>query len=315
MQYYLYKLKFSAPVHFGNSKSELSFVSSDMTFSSSTLFSALCNICGDDKYIERLISLVQNNKMLLSDGMPYKDEILYIPRPLFPCTFFNRIQLKRLSLIDYISIENIRKYYDYTAGEILEWNTEPVEFGKKFAVDKVSIRNLSDKKEPEPFSYGIFDFYDDSGLYFIVGLEDENDDDFINSLVKHLGIGGMGGGISRGYGSFEICDKIYLSDYFDEQTECLFNMLENTDSKKNILLSTSLPSANEMEKAYMGSHFDLVPKSGYTETDKGFRKKSLQYFMKSGSVFQNRFKGDLYIVGNSGRYNVYRYGKSLFLGV
>lgn len=315
MQYYIYKLKFSSPVHFGNSSKKLSFSSSSMAFSSSTLFSALCNICYDNELVEKLINLSKSNKFIISDGMPYKNNDLFIPRPLFSYADLPHFQIKKLSEIDYVAVDDLSKYYIYTLNETSDFDIKNIEFGKKTLENKVNVRSSENGSNPAPYLYEVFKFYSDCGLYFIAGLENESYFEFIDKAITHLGISGIGGAISRGYGKFEISDVICLNTCPDQQMKSIYNMLEHKNANKNILISTSLPTNSELTESYQNSCFELVKLGGYFASDESFKEKDTQYFMKSGSIFRKRFEGDLYVVGNSGKHDVYRYGKSLFLGV
>ena len=64
--------------------------------------------------------------------------------------------------------------------------------------------------------------------------------------------------------------------------------------------------------------FQVVRRGGFVASDtyaKTPMKKKNQFFFRAGSLFSNRFEGDLYSVGGFGSHSVYRYAKPLFLGV
>ena len=74
----IYKLSFYTPVRFGriSSASSLNFLHADTFFSA--LYIELMK-CGKDK---QLLDAVQKGELLISDGMPFENTKLYLPRPV-----------------------------------------------------------------------------------------------------------------------------------------------------------------------------------------------------------------------------------------
>ena len=137
------------------------------------------------------------------------------------------------------------------------------------------------------------------------------------SLFQALGMGGIGGKISSGYGKFHLEDVVLLNEFFDAQTQWLYESL-TAEKERSVLLSASLPREEELEQALEGATYQLVRRGGFVASDtyaETPQKKKTQYFFRSGSVFGHRFTGDLYSVGGFGEHPVYRYAKPLFLGV
>ena len=110
--------------------------------------------------------------------------------------------------------------------------------------------------------------------------------------------------------------KIYLNEPFDEQTEWMYHAL-SSEHAPYLLLSTSLPQADEMDNALESASFQLVRRSGFMASDRVETplKKKTQYALSAGSVLQNRYQGALYDVGLSDVHPVYRYSKPIFMGV
>lgn len=75
-----------------------------------------------------------------------------------------------------------------------------------------------------PYHVGAFRFAEDCGLYVLAGLESD-DAAWLRTLMRALGLSGIGGKVSSGYGKFTVDDEIYLNEPFDEQTAWLFRAL------------------------------------------------------------------------------------------
>ena len=84
----------------------------------------------------------------------------------------------------------------------------------------------------------------------------------MDRLLSALGMSGIGGKISSGYGSFTVEERIDLCAPFDAQTEWLHDALEKRDAKHQLLLTTSLPADDELEDALEGAQYQLVRRAG-----------------------------------------------------
>ena len=84
-----------------------------------------------------------------------------------------------------------------------------------------------------------------------------------------------------------------------------------------MLLSSALPSEEEMEKALEGASYMLVPRSGFVFSETYAheqRKRQTLFVMEQGSCFAYPFHGDIYDVSEgSGKHPVFRYAKPLFM--
>ena len=81
MNYFLFKLSFHTPCHFGSSDSALSLYTSEDHFCADTLFSALCHTARTlygNSGVEALIEKAQTNQLFLSDAMPWCGERYYL---------------------------------------------------------------------------------------------------------------------------------------------------------------------------------------------------------------------------------------------
>ena len=73
MNYFLFKLSFHTPCHFGSSDSALSLYTSEDHFCADTLFSALCHTARTlygNSGVEALIEKAQKDQLFLSDACP-----------------------------------------------------------------------------------------------------------------------------------------------------------------------------------------------------------------------------------------------------
>ena len=129
-------------------------------------------------------------------------------------------------------------------------------------------------------------------------------------LLNAVGLVGIGGKRSGGFGKFQV-----------EVLECpaeFLNRLNNSNYKKYISLSISLPKEQEMEIACQNASYLLVKRSGFVYSDTyspNFQKKKTLYYFAAGSCFENMYEGDIYDGSCQGKHSVYRYGLPFFLGV
>jgi len=305
VNYNIYKLYFKTPVHFG--KGRLSTVSS--TFFADTLFSAMCKeaiMLYGDNGAEMLYNMVLENKLKLSDSMPFNGDMLFVPKPIIDVEREERSNIhfkRKLENLDYIPIEDINNFlnenYDPSnAIEMLE------KIGKEDIRTCVSVKEFEDN---EPYNIGIYNFNQNCGLYFIA-IVDQNAEENIDEIVKSLSFTGIGGKISSGLGKFEY-------------TKCKIDKsIIDFEKQADIYMSLSLSMANdsELENAVKGASYKMVKRSGFVSSenysDKMLKKRDF-YCFKCGSCFKTKFDGGIFDVGNGGNHPVYRYAKPMFIAV
>ena len=355
MNYCLFKLAFSTPVHFGSSESARSLDTSQMSFCADTLFSAIChqaalvgNRGGDaENALQELYDMAATGTLLLSDSFPYKDASCYLPKPYLrpfhhrDCMSSNNPGFdselnsalncasgsetgsesdsshengKLMKKLRYIPIHLFQQYIDAVShGKLFPLELIDHDFGQNYIAGKVSL--LSPEK-PEPYSVGLFSFYKNCGLHFIIGYQNDTVLTKFCQLMKSLEFGGLGGKTSSGYGKFHIDQIIPLSaSESDSQYRELYRLLIKDNSA--MTLTTSLPNNEELDTAMQDCAYSLVRRGGFIQSaffDSPV-KKHTQYFFAAGSVFQNRFCGSIYNVASNGPHPVYRYAKPLFVGV
>ena len=308
MNYAIYKLKFTAPVHFGKSL----LTDSEFTLCSDTVFAALCLEAvrmGEDQ-LNALVNCVKSNAIQLSDAFPYIGDKMLIPKPH---VFVEHSQDENSSIIKkaykklkYITIDDFDSYLD---GSFDVLNAAQMsELGVSALKVSASVRN--DEGETKPYEVGTYSFYDGCGLYLIVGYSNDNTKSLIDSLMDQLQHSGLGGKRSSGYGRFTF-EVIEVNEWLIERLNC--------EAEKYMLLNTALPKENELEDVMKNANYSLVKRSGFVASsyysDTWQRKNDLIMF-KSGSCFDKKFEGDIYDVStNSGSHPVYRYGKPMFMRI
>ena len=111
--------------------------------------------------------------------------------------------------------------------------------------------------------------------------------------------------------------KKYQREPFDKVTEWLLVAIDNAAARRQMLLSTSLPSEVELIALLPEAEYMLTKRAGFGQSStyaSENRKKDSQLLLSEGSVLPARFKLMLYDVGSSGKHPVYRLSAPLFLG-
>ncbi|HPU62916.1 MAG TPA: type III-A CRISPR-associated RAMP protein Csm4 [Mobilitalea sp.] len=324
MNYYLLKLKFKSPLHIGDSGSAKSLDTSNMIIRADTLFSALCHTAlqvDDEKGISELLEYVTSGTLILSDTMPYCGKRLFLPKPVLALqdrAVITADKRKRIKKINYIPVDMYEAYIAFIGGKsTVDIKDIDFSFGSHYVVDKAAVRGLDNSM---PYSVGLFSFDNgrDCGLYVIIGYGSCDVLEKVIKLLKLLGLGGIGGKVSSGYGKYEVIEETDIGSSNDEQIDLLRSMLDMKDPDCYILLTTSLPSDDELKEVTEGSTYTLIRRGGFTQSANSSSysvKKQTQYFFSSGSVFKKTFKGCVYNVAEKAGHPVYRYSKPMFLGV
>lgn len=325
MNYYLYKLKFTSAVHFGSGDSARSLDSSEMTFCADTLFSALCHIAVKAGKLDKLVECVKTDRIKFSDSMPYVGDEFYVPKPYIAGEGHidaDPSKYKKMEKLHYLPLSMLAAFFASIKGKkSFDADTVYADFGKIHVAEKVSVAGLN---STTPYMVSLFNFENvdaednnDCGLYGIIGYEDVDELNFVKELIQFVGIEGIGGKVSSGYGKFELYDEIWLDEPFDDDTKALNNMLYRSNASRYILLTSSLPSEKELVKVTEKSSYKLKRRAGFVNSKyvAPTVKKKTQYFFAAGSVFLQPYSGELFDVGNNLPHPVYRYSKPIFLGV
>ena len=322
MNYYLYKLSFDTAVHFGPSSSAQSLYTSEDHFCADTLFSALCHtalsLYGQDG-LERLCRQAAEGQLLLSDSMPWLCGTLYLPKPMVSAKTEREIpaaKRKAVKKLRWIPVDDFPSFAaSVNGGEVYDAEAAHAEFGVSTSITKAQIVPGDDTR---PYQVGLYHFREDAGLWFVAGCETEEQGAQLQVLVEGLGLSGIGGKTTAGYGKFHVADRVFLNEPSDDLTRWLLAALENDSAERQLLLSTSLPSEEELIALLPGAEYMLTRRAGFIRSDSYAaenRKKISQLFLSAGSVLPGRFRAKLYEVGEKGRHPVYRLSAPLFLGV
>lgn len=305
MTYTLYKLKFSAPVHFGSERLGKSM----FTFYADTLFSAMCaemqKIRQDGA--EKLYDSAVSGKLRLSDGLPYSGDTLFLPKPMTAVTSTDSgdSKLKKaFKKLTYIPMNDIQSYlggaYDPKAANDLLDN-----IGRSQERARAAVGRGEDSK---PYNVGTFTFAEGCGLYFICAADDDIQDD-IDSVIENLSYTGIGGKTSTGLGRFEYS--------FEAVPQDMINRL-NGEYARYMSLSVSMAEDSELEDVLDGAGYELIKRTGFVaspEYSEEPLKKRDFYSFRSGACFTRCFKGKVFNVGKDGKHPVYRYAVPLLMGL
>lgn len=317
----LFKLHFTTAVHFGLPDSALSLTSSQETFCADTLFSALCHTAlslWGTKGVEELCAWAKEGSLLLSDAMPWREDTLYLPKPMARAQ--STVELpaedrKAMKKLQWLPVEAFDGFARSLAGgPAFEPRRHSARFGTPVEMTRARV---CEGEDAVPYAVGTFHFEENCGLYLLAQCENERQSDMLVALLKALGLSGIGGKISSGYGRFVLEDPVRLEQPHDRQTEWLCKALQGEHSHY-LLVSASLPQDGELDRTLAGASFALIRRGGFVQSNTyaaQARKKRTQYFLASGSVLSCRFCGDLYEVGSGGSHPVYRYGRPVLLGV
>lgn len=317
MEYKLYKLTFNTPVHFGSDVVGSSLEEVDSICHSDTFFSALCleyiKLNGEEN-INNFIDFFNNENLLISSLLPYKNDDLYIPKP--STVIEKRIKIndkkpntdkKKMKKLNYIKFSDIDKYIKYIKGEgesNFDFDEKYNDFAKYNLNQKVGLR----EEENRLYSFGTCSFHNNSGLYFILSFSDNEKFLEFEKVLKSLSYSGIGGKRTSGMGLFEY-----------SYSELTFTNILFKDSKYKMLLSLYSPTKNEIDNIdFNNSFYSLIKRNGFiysTSYSNNFLKRKSISMFKEGSCFSGNIKGDIKNVAQNGNHNVYRYGKAFYIGI
>ena len=307
MDYYIYKLAFSTAVHFGNG----SLTDTNNQLMADTIFSALCIEASrsDIVSVDELVEYVENGELLISDGMPYIKDRLYIPKPIMP----NKVEIdgdyttkKLFKKLKYIPLDKVKEYMKSEFDPALE-NSYLKGLGK---TEVRQLANLMSGDEAEPYFVGTYKFFEGNGLYIIAGFKSKDIKNIFDKLLECVSYEGIGGRRSAGLGKFKFSITPFSKDKLAVTVGC--------QSTTYITLSISMAKNDEITDIVNDSVYSLIKRSGFIYSftyGEEFRKKKDFYAFKSGSCFSKSFSGGVFNVSGYGKHKVYRYCKPLFLEV
>lgn len=303
------KLRFSAPVHFGEGR----LADSSYTCDAATLFSAFFIEAIRLGCSDNLMDAVQSGNFAISDAFPFIDNILYLPKPMMSPGFLNKAKWhagqdlregKAYKELKYIPLDF---YGDYFLGNLDPlFELECFELGVSSLQTKVNL-SRKDKRDADPYHVGSYTFHENAGLYFIW----EGSFDF-EPILEQLQFSGLGGKRTSGYGRFGY--SILAEDPFGSMD------MQVSESPNKVLLATALPAEEELtDELLEGARYSLVRKGGFVQSathSSSPQKKCDLHMFSAGSMFYNTFKGKVFDVSATpNTHPVYRYGHALWLEV
>lgn len=310
----VYRLRFKTAAHFGSSESALSLYTSEDHFRADTLFSALCHTAAalqGDAGVEKLVDKARAGALLFSDSMPWQGSTYYLPKPCYNGQTDRELpsdRRKAMKKLVWIPAERMQEYCTKVKkGEL--FTCQQISFGKTLESTKAMVRR---QDETLPYPVGLFHFRENCGLYFLAGVQEQKDIPWLTQLVEALGVSGIGGKVTAGYGKFVVEEVV------DVTTQPTWRAVTASPVKKRngyVLLTTSLPREEEMGEALQDASFQLIRRAGFAAADNFSSKKRTQYFVGAGAMVQKCYSGDVYTIGSAGTHSLYRYGKPLFWGV
>ena len=326
MRYEIILFRFTSPVHFGDAAEGgdlgeiLSYCRAD------TFFSALCREAADisQELLACVVEGVQRGKLRFSDLFPWKKGTscyeLYLPRPVMNLPHTE--QAKTLSYEEVREQSGERKKYkkrSFIRASEMESYLQERNISAQPDFGKEELRTQYNAREKRPYGIGAYHFMPDAGLYLILSGDEELAEK-LEPLIKLLGMAGIGGKRSSGFGKY-----IFEDDPLDLSEEntyggddvSLYKMLCAGHSNCYMALSSFLPEKLEVGDMSSGTG-KIIKRGGFAWSREmtGPAKVSSVYMMASGSCFSKRLEGRIADVNNgSVPHPVYKYGKGLFVGL
>ncbi len=308
MKFKIYKMNFTSAVHFG----EGGLATSSDVLMADSVFAALCTEAAawGGGMLERLLDSAFSGRLLLSDGLPYIGETLYVPKPVMEVRGdgeVNSVIKKALKKLRYIPADKLDIYLQGKldiAGEAKRFHDG---CSHSALLEKVTV---PEHEITRPYAVAVRRFRPGSGLYLCMGYGDDETCGIFTELMNSLSYAGIGGKRSAGYGRFELTEA--------DMEESILKRLLKSDSEKYMSLSVCLPTDEELDDVISNADYLSVKRSGWIASGSyadSFRKKKDLYMLSAGSVFSGRFSGGIFDVGEGGGHPVYRYGKPMLLAV
>ena len=326
MRHKIILFRFTSPVHFGDAAEGgglgeiLSYCRAD------TFFSALCREAADisQELLACVVEGMQRGKLRFSDLFPWKKANhcyeLYLPRPVMNLPHTE--QAETLSYEEVREQSGERKKYkkrSFIRASEMESYLQERNISAQPDFGKEELRTQYNAREKRPYGIGAYHFMPDAGLYLILSGDEELAEK-LEPLIKLLGMAGIGGKRSSGFGKYIFEDAPL--DLSDENTYggddvALYKMLCAGHSNCYMALSSFLPEKLEVGNISSGTG-KIIKRGGFAWSREmtGPAKVSSVYMMASGSCFSKRLEGRIADVNNgSAPHPVYKYGKGLFVGL
>lgn len=334
MRYYIYSLKFLTPVHFGNTADGGTLENVALSFSSDSLFSALCNETAiAPEFLQSFIMAVKEGTIRLSSLFPFYNREdttgqweYYVPRPIrmearpvvlrsFQETKQEATRRKAMKKVTYVRASFLAGEKEAHAEDEM---MDLPEFGAFGTTEKLNRR-----VDPGlPYFVSTYSFSPQAGLYFIVAFDESSDalEEPFDELVEQLGYSGIGGERSSGCGKFELADdkeELYAGECIYDDTEAIMTMLTAETADYYMNVASLVPAAEEVASMAEGT-YKLRKRSGFVSSPQltNFIKRNSYYSVVEGSCFTRPLSGKMLEFAVPGLpHPVYRNGRGLFMGV
>jgi CRISPR-associated protein Csm4 len=310
MAYSVFKLEFSTGLHLGQAVGGPSLDDGKMTVNSDTLFSALAWEAVKRGKLPELVEYFRENILAVSDALPYQNEELYLPKPVFypgKQRQGDPALRKKFKSIEFIPLSFFHEFLMSLKGCSMCLEKLSNEFGRMMVETKVA---LSGQDKPQPFHVAIWRFNKDCGLYIIVWASENEALTFLTDLLIDLGLSGIGGKLSAGLGKFTV-QEISVPQQ-------LVSLLENSKASFQMLLGTGLPDDANLESVLNEGWYTIIRRGGYVRSENYAQrqlKKRTIYMLAAGSCLKKRFIGGMFDLSDEGAHPVWRCGNTLFAGV
>lgn len=326
MGYYIYQLAFDSPVHFGDSAQGGGLERSSWEYTSDRLFSALC--CelaqqGEQERLSVLVDMVRTGKFQISDLLPYqlgdREELeLFLPMPYIHIgrqENYKALDMeearklsamrKKIKKMSYCRISELAECCRcLRQGEVFYPKTQ-LALGESVIHERVNCRG----EQSLPYYVASNTFRQGAGLYLLAKMPEAWEEFFAN-LLQSLGMSGIGGKRSSGYGAFHLVDDslalVETADFYQD-TQSLQEILT---AKTGIYMSISslIPDSKDIEALQSGM-YRLDKSSGFTD---GIKRNSV-YNVKAGACLPHPVDGTLMRAGISEGHDILRYGKGMYV--
>jgi CRISPR-associated protein Csm4 len=311
MEYSLYRLNFTTCLHIGRDTGAVSLDSSRMAIHADTLFAALCCEAAGDERLGKLVEYFTEGTLAISDALPYAGDELFLPRPVLFTGNRRRegdaVLKKALKGLEYIPLSFFGEYLRGLNQAEVNPDKLKAGFGQQVVTTRVALKV---NNPPLPYHLAAWRFATGCGLYIIVRWEQEAAGQLLASLLTGLGLTGIGGKQSSGWGKFEVSRDSVPTE--------LLKLLKDEEAPYQMLLGTALPPDSELDEVLEDGWYSLVRRGGFIRSATyapGQLKKRAIYMLAPGSCLRRRFKGGMFDLSDNGAHPVWRCGNSLFVGV
>lgn len=330
MSYVIYPLAFDTAVHFAAAGRGGRLDEVGTEYGADTLFSALCAelaAAGEMDALTRLHARVTARELLFSDLLPWRmnaagETEFYVSRPVlriagtqeqadYADACSRATERKKQKSMKYLRASQMADYV--TAMRTGAPFSSVAEFGTASLRPRVNTREA----EPLPYHVGQFDFHGDAGLYLIASVRHAEDADFLRDLLAWLGLSGLGGKRTSGFGKFHMAEDELVLDadgiYADDAA--LYALLHASDAPWQMTIAPVVPTVEELPQVKEGA-YRLRRAGGFlTAPRHAAAKKNSIHLIDAGSCLRERISGSLALLCECDGHPVWRYGFGLYLGV